>query len=110
MAKGKMYIPQDLPDLIDQLVSMRLNAPKLKDHTGYMPFINLDYCFRQLNEGLIFNRKKLGEERYQKLARMSDQIRALFEADPENKTGDTAEGRYMIEDMVDIVRQVRRKT
>ena len=109
MAKGKMYIPEDLPDLVDLLVSMRLNAPKLKDHTGYMPFINLDYRFRQLNEGLASNRKKLGEERYQKLVQMSDQMRALFEADPDSKTGDTAQGRRIIQEMLEIVEQARRK-
>ena len=74
-----------------------------------MPFRNLDYSFRELDEGLAFNRSRLGDERYQKLAQMSDQMRALFEADPDNKTGDTTKGCHMIQDMLDIVEQARRK-
>jgi hypothetical protein len=109
MAQGKMYIPEGIPELVDQLVSMRLGAPKFMDQTGYMPFINLDYCFRQLNEGLASNRRKIGEERYQTLMRMSGEIRALFEADPEDKTGETRKGRETIHEMVDILRQIRRK-
>jgi hypothetical protein len=82
MAQGKMYIPEGIPDLRDLLNSMILGAPKFLDKTGYMPFINLDYRFRQLNEGLICNRMKLGEERYQKLAQMSDQIRVCSKPIP----------------------------
>jgi hypothetical protein len=109
MAQGKMYIPEGLPELTDLLNSMLLGAPKFLDQTGYMPFINLDYRFRQLNEGLASNRRKIGEERYQTLTRMSDEMRALFEADPDDKTGETRKGREMIHEMVDILRQIRRK-
>ncbi|MGO4872690.1 MAG: hypothetical protein ACLPGW_19155 [Roseiarcus sp.] len=80
------------------------------DKTGYFPYRNLDYVFRQLNEGLSFNRPTLGEERYHELMRMSDQMRALFEADPEDKTGDTLKGCKIIHEMEDILKQVRRKS
>ena len=85
-------------------------APKFTDKTGYFPYQNLDYVFRQLNEGLSVNRKTLGEERYRELIRMSDQVRALFEADPEDKTGETLKGCKIIHQMEDILRQVRRKS
>ena len=75
-----------------------------------MPFLNLDYVFQQLNEGLSHNRQTLGEERYHELMRMSDRMRALFEADPENKTGETRKGRDIIHEMEDILRQARRKS
>jgi hypothetical protein len=52
----------------------------------------------------------LGEQRYHELTRMSDQMRSLFEADPEDKTGETAEGCKIIHQMEDILRQVRRKS
>jgi hypothetical protein len=42
--------------------------------------------------------------------RMSDQMRALFEADPEDKTGDTLKGCKIIHAMEDILRQARRKS
>jgi hypothetical protein len=86
------------------------SAPKFLDKTGYLPFLNLDYVFRQLNEGLSRNRPMLGEERYLELMRMSDQVRALFEADPEDKTGETLKGCRVIHEMEDILRKVRRKS
>ena len=87
-----------------------LKAPRFIDKTGYMPFLNLDYVFRELREGLNHNRRRLGEERYNELLRMSDQMRALFEADPEDKTGQASEGRKIIHEMEDILRQTRRKS
>ena len=110
MRPKKMYVPKDIPDLLDFLVSMLLSAPKFIDKTGYFPYRNLDYMFRQLNEGLSVNRPKLGEERYHKLMGMSEQMRALFEADPENTTGETRKGRDIIYEMEDILKQVRRKS
>jgi hypothetical protein len=89
---------------------MLLSAPKFLDRTGYFPYRNLDYVFRELHEGLNHNRRRLGEERYRDLMRMSDQMRALFEADPEDKTGDTLKGCKIIHEMEDILRQVRRKS
>jgi hypothetical protein len=88
---------------------MLVSAPKFLDKTGYFPYMNLDYAFQQLNQGLSHNRQTLGDERYSELMRMSDQMRALFEADPEDKTGDTLKGCKIIHHMEDILRQVRRK-
>jgi hypothetical protein len=75
-----------------------------------MPFINLDYRFRQLNAGLDFNRAELGEERYQQLKRLTEQMRPLFEADPDNKTGQAHEGCKIIWAMEDILREAKRKS
>jgi len=102
-------VPQNIVELLEVTTSMLLSAPRFLDKTGYFPFKNLDYTFRQLNEGLSFNRQTLGEERYQKLIRMSDQMRALFEADPDDKTGETLEGCKIIHQMEDVLRQVGRK-
>jgi hypothetical protein len=110
MQPAKVRVPQNIPELLDLLISMLLSAPKFTDKTGWLPFLNLDYVFRQLNEGLSLNRQTIGEERYQELVRMSDQMRALFEADPDNKTGETRKGRDMIYEMEDILKQVRRKS
>ncbi len=89
---------------------MLSSAPKFLDKTGYFPYQNLDYVFRQLNEGLSVNRPTLGDERYHELVRMSDRMRSLFEADPEDKTGETLKGCKIIHDMEDILRQARRKS
>ena len=110
MKPAKMYVPKDVLELLDFLISMLLSAPKFIDKMGYFPHRNLDYIFRQLNEGLNFNRRTLGEERYHQLMGMSDRMRALFEADPDNKTGETRKGRDIIYEMEDILKQVRRKS
>jgi hypothetical protein len=110
MKQKNMYVPKDIPELLVLLISMLLSSPKFIDKTGYLPFLNLEYVFRELQEGLAQNRRTLGEERYQELMRMSSEIRALFEADPENETGETWKGREMILKMEDIVKQVGRKS
>jgi len=110
MKPANMHVPQDIQELLEQLASMLLSAPKFTDKTGRLPFLNLDYVFRELNEGLSSNRPTLGEERYNDLTRMSDQTRALFEADPEDETGETLKGCKIIHEMEDILRQVRRKS
>jgi hypothetical protein len=110
MKPAKVRVPQNIPELLDLLISMLLSAPKFTDKTGWLPFLNLDYVFQQLNEGLKHNRPTLGEERYHELLRRSDRIRVLFEADPEDKTGETRKGRDIIYEMEDIVKQVRRKS
>ena len=110
MRPKKMYVPKDISELLDFAISMLLSAPKFIDKTGYFPYQNLDYVFRQLNEGLSVNRPKLGEERYHELMGMSDRMRALFEADPEDKTGETLKGCKIIHEMEDILKQVRQKS
>ena len=109
MKTKTVRVPRDIMEILEVLSSMLLSAPKFVDKTGYFPHRNLDYAFRQLNEGLSFNRPTLGEERFHELLRMSDDMRALFEADPEDKTGDTLKGCKIIHAMEDILRQVRRE-
>jgi hypothetical protein len=106
------YIPQNIGELMDKLGSMMLGAPTFKDKTGYFPHRNIDTTFFALNEGLLAVRKKLGEERYVALRSLSDKMRALFEADPEDKTGDTQAGREIIHEMEDILKSTanRRKS
>ena len=108
--KPKMHVAQNIPELLDLTTSMLLGAPKFLDKTGYFPYMNLDYVFRELYKGLDHNRQTLGEERYQELMRMSDRMRACFEADPEDKTGETLKGCKIIHEMEGILKQVRRKT
>ena len=110
MKPVKRSVPQNIGELLDHLGWMLLKSPKFVDKTGYFPFLNLDYVFEELNDGLVLNRLTLGEARYQELTGMSDRMRALFEADPEDKTGETAMGCKIILEMEDIVRQVRRKS
>ena len=103
------HIPQTLGELWDLIGSMMLGAPTFKDDTGYFPELNIETEFFALNEGLLALRKTLGEERYMTLRGMSDQMRALFESDPDNMNGNTKAGRKLIRDMEDILRSTAKR-
>lgn len=105
----KPYVPQNIGELMDELAHMMLSSPAFKDKTGYLPRQNIDTAFFSLNEGLLVVRKKLGEERYGQLKDLSDKMRALFEADPEDTTGDTHAGRMLIHEMRDILKSAARR-
>jgi hypothetical protein len=109
MNSVKTHIAKNIQELPELTSSMLLSAPTFIDRTGYFPYRNLDYVFRELHEGLNHNRRILGEERYAELARMSERMWALFEADPEDKTGGTLQGSKIINEMEDVLEQVRRK-
>jgi hypothetical protein len=106
--KRKIRILENIEEILDHLSSMLVSAPKFLDRTGYFPFQNIDTEFQQLSVGLDFNRLSLGDARYQDLKRMSDEMRSLFEADRDDKTGDTADGCKIILAMEDILRDARR--
>jgi len=109
MRQVKMYVPREVGEVLDQLGYMMLSAPNFLDKTGYFPYRNLDYVCRQLTVGLTNIRSTIGEDRYNDLTRMAAEMRALFEADPENTTGETLQGRKLILQMEDILREARRK-
>jgi hypothetical protein len=64
-----------------------------------MPWQNLDVSFYRLNESFRGMRQELGEDLYHKLMAMSDQMRAYFEADPEEMTGETRKGKDLVYEM-----------
>jgi len=104
-----ILIPQNRSELIEMLGGMRLLSPTFRDITGYFPGRNIDNTFYELNEGLRLLQPKLGEDLYLKLRDMSDQMRAHFEADPEDQTDDSLKGRDIILEMMDLLKQSRRK-
>lgn len=101
--KFRPYVPQSLGDLLDQMGFMMLSSPTFRDKTGYFPEQNLETAFYELNEGLQRLRPKLGDELYRRFVAMSDQMRAYFEADPEDKTGDSNRGRALIREMEELI-------
>ena len=110
MRPVKIRVPQNLIEILEILSSMLVSAPRFLDKTGYFPYMNLEYAFQQLNQGFSHNRLTLGEKRYADLMRMSDQMRALFEADPEDKTGETLKGCKVIQEMEEMLRQVQQES
>lgn len=105
----KPYVPQSIGELLDYLAYMMLASPSFKDKTGYFPWKNIDTAFFSLNEGLLVVRKILGEEYYETLRAMSDKMRTLFEADPNDKTGDTRAGHTLINEMEEILVSVAKQ-
>jgi hypothetical protein len=103
----KPYIAQTIGELNDELGWMMLNAPTFKDRTGYFPERSIDTAFQGFNEGLNTLRSKLGEERYAKMRKMSDQMRALFESDPDSTNGGSKAGRMIIHEMELMLRRKR---
>jgi hypothetical protein len=97
------YFPQGIRALLDYLAHMMLASPTFNDKTGFLPRENIDTTFFSLNEHLLAIRKELGEERYAELQASSDKMRALFEADPKDKTGETHAGRMLILEMEEIL-------
>jgi hypothetical protein len=99
------HIPETISQIMEVLALILFESPKFVDKTGYFPHRNINTVFQQLREGLLQNRRKLGEERYLKLVEMSDRTRALFAADPEDQTGDTRKARLIIHEMEDLLRR-----
>jgi hypothetical protein len=97
------YIPQGTSELMDKLAFIMLSSPTFVDTTGYFPERNVETTFFALNEGLRLIRKRLGEEKYEALASLSARMRAHFEADPEDVTGETQKGRELIHEMEDLL-------
>ncbi len=88
---------------------MMLGSPLFKDDTGYLPERNIDTAFFALNEGLGVIRGKLGDERYSTLRAMSDQMRALFESDPDATNGGAKAGRKLIREMEGILKSAAKR-
>ena len=86
-----------------------LASPTFRDKGGYFPERNIDTVFLSLNQGLKTIRDQLGEENYQTLIAQSEQMRAHFEADPEDKTDDTLKGRQIILEMENLLTEIWRK-
>ena len=102
-------IPQTTGELWDQIGSVMLGAPTFKDRTGYFPAMSFETEFAALNGGLDAVRKKVGEERYAALIALSQRMRPLFEADPDEQTGEASAGMQLLRDMEDILRPGWRK-
>ncbi|WP_210254936.1 hypothetical protein [Methylocapsa sp. S129] len=107
--KGREIILEmmNVIDIRDLLGRMMRASPKF---IGYRDKSYIDETFRELNEGLRMTRGKFGEELYLRLSAMSDRMRAHFEADPEDKTGETRKGRAIIREMMAMVKPSGRES
>ena len=109
MRPQKTYVPQTMGELWDLLGWMALRNPKFVDPPGWSSSGNLETTFHPLKTAFEVVRRKLGEEKFHILMDMADRISALFEADPENSTGDSDKGRALLWQMEDLLRPPRKQ-
>jgi hypothetical protein len=110
MRNYQPYIPKGIGGVMDTLGFIMLSSPTFADRTGHFPEQNVETTFYSLNEGLKRLRPKLGDELYQRVMEMSGRMRAYFEADPNDKTGDADKGRRLILEMEDLLKARARKS
>ena len=101
------YIPQTPGELVDQVASMVLSAPKFIDELGDFPHHNLENEFHVLTTGLANVRKRIGEERFVEASDLIARMRPLFEADQDDVNGKTTEGRKLLIELMELL--MRRK-
>ena len=100
-----LTIPENVGELRDHLSDMLLSSPAFVDTTGYFPGANIDTTFAEFNDGLLKVRKQLGEQRYLTMRALSDEMRAHFEADPEDVNGRARAGRKIILEMTEMLKR-----
>jgi hypothetical protein len=103
--RNALYTPQSTDEIIDFLGMMMLSSPTFIDNSGFFASRNVDSVFLALNEALRSVQGELKEPLYLELREMSDRMRAHFEADPKDETGDTRKGQALINKMTDLLIQ-----
>ena len=103
------YIPTGMGEVRDYVGSMVLGAPRFIDKTGFYPDQDVNSEFFALIEGFKTIQKRLGEDNYQKVVALAQQAKALFEADPDDKTGDSTKGRECLFEIEDILKAANRR-
>jgi hypothetical protein len=100
------YIPKGPSEIIDYLAMMMLSSPTFIDRTGLFYDRNIETTFAGLNEGLRQIHHQLDEEMYLTLRKMSDSMRAYFEADLEGEAEDCRKGREIIVAMRELLKRI----
>ncbi|MFM7028292.1 MAG: hypothetical protein ACKOXK_06415 [Chakrabartia sp.] len=103
------YIPKGFAEIWDYLAVLMLASPRFDNNLWFDANRNIDTVFFAFNEGLKTIRSDVGEEAYQKLAALSDRMRAHFEADPDETNGETAKGCMLVYEMQDILKASRKR-
>lgn len=101
------YVPSSLGEIWDMLGSMILHPPTFLDETGNFPERSIETEFHELTQGFARVRGKLGEERYAQLLDFAARAKVLFAADPEDSNGKTDEGRELLFQIEDLLKEVR---
>jgi hypothetical protein len=103
--KYEPYIPQTTGEIYDLLAAFIGDSPSFEDKTGDFPGMNIETEFHALYEGWKNVRKKLGEDDYARALAITARMKELFLADPKDVTGETHEGRKLVWQLEDIIRE-----
>jgi hypothetical protein len=103
--KDETYIPQTTGGIYDFLVTFIGNSLTFIDDSGWFPWTNIETEFHALNEGWNNVRKKLGEEDYARAVAITARMKEMFLADPDDVTGETHEGRKLVWQLEDIIKE-----
>jgi hypothetical protein len=108
----KPSVADNLDEIIIQLGWMRYAAPTFRDPSfdEMYPGRDFDVVFFELREGLARFRTTIGDRRYQAAVEMMNRMRLLFEADPNDTTGQTREGRHLIQELQSLLEKVADET
>lgn len=98
----RRHVPANRGEILDLLASIMLSAPTMKH--PLFPERSVDTEFFALNESLDRLRDQFGEDCHARLRILSDRMRAHFEADLDNCTDDTIQGRELIHEMEELIR------
>lgn len=95
----KPHVARNLDELVGILYCMLGDAPKFVASSDLLEGMNIDAEFGALNESLELLKPELGEELFQRFVQMTGEIRACFEADPDDSNGEAMRGRHLIFEM-----------
>ena len=79
MKPKKTYVPENIQELLEFVVSMQLSAPRFFDQTGYLPFLNLDEARREF-EAVRQGRRRFGYHigRWASVIRWSEELQVTY--------------------------------
>lgn len=102
----KPYTAKTVGELWDKLATFMLGSPKFEDTSGWFPGMSIETEFSGLNESIFNLRHELGEVRHLKLLALSKQMRAYFEADPDDENGEAIKGRELVLEMEHLLQEL----
>jgi hypothetical protein len=101
--RDRLFIPDTFRDLLDLMSYLLIFSPKFDDSI-FCRRRNIEVSFYIFNESLKILRPQLGEDLYDRLSGMSDQMKACFQADPERITGETRKGKNLVLEAEELIK------
>ena len=94
---NRVFIPATIEELHDYLYKLRRMRAKMVDDN--FPKLNNGVAFEIFREGLQKLEPRLGDEAYNKLLQLVNQVERQFRLDPDETTGEARKGFLLITEM-----------